>query len=89
MGDKCVNVRVAGRAKDKEYYKEYHKEYDKNRDKNRGEYYKEYYENNKEKIMCRMREVIECECGLESTRGNILRHKGSNRHAKRMHRSQN
>ena len=43
---------------------------------------KQYYENNKEKILEKMKEKITCECGCIITRSNIGQHRKSKKHIK-------
>jgi len=73
--EKCVNKLIAGRTM-KEYKKDNKEkisEYNKN-------YYKQYYDCNKEKIIAKKSEKIQCECGSMLTRGGMARHKRSQTH---------
>ena len=45
---------------------------------------KAYYEKNKKKYIDKACTVVECECGDDSTKGTIARHRKSKKHAKRM-----
>lgn len=73
--------------KKKEYYYN-HKEEDNKRSKEYREthmeelkeYKKEWYEANKERLQEKNNEKIKCECGIEYTRANRIRHFKSKRH---------
>lgn len=52
---------------------EYHKQYNT-----------EYYTNNKDKILERMNQKVKCECGCILSRVNLLAHKKTKKHLKRM-----
>jgi len=83
------------REKNKEQIKGYR---EKNKEQNKikkAEYYEknkeqlnikkaEYYEKNKEQIRIKKAEIITCECGMQITKGNLLRHQKSNKHLKLM-----
>ena len=43
-----------------------------------------YYENNRDEISVRLSEKITCECGCDSTRRHITRHRKSKKHLNRM-----
>jgi hypothetical protein len=79
----------------KEYNKEYHqknkeiisqnqKEYDKKyRQENKemlSQKRKEYYQENKEMISQKRKEIIICECGCDSTKRGLLRHRKTQKH---------
>jgi molecular chaperone DnaK (HSP70) len=71
------------KEKNKEHFKEWR---DNNRDK-LNEYMKEYRDNNKEKIKKyyeinkdKINEKIKCECGVDTTRTNLHRHKKTQKH---------
>lgn len=67
----CVNKFIPDRTK-KEWYED-----------NKGdilEHQKQYRQKNKEKIKARDSEKTTCECGVSLTRGNLARHKKSNKH---------
>ena len=71
----------------KEYYennKEYVKEYRINNKEKLKEQKKEYCENNKEYLKEYKSEKITCECGCETTRNHLARHKRSQNHIKLM-----
>jgi len=71
------------KEKDK-VYREGHKETIKERDKvyreEHKETIKEYYEEHKEEILERQNERVVCECGCESSRSNLPRHRQSQKH---------
>lgn len=68
------------RIENKEYYKKYGEDH---RD-HILEQKKKYYIDNVEKFKKYRSQKIECECGCEITRGNILSHKKSNKHLELM-----
>jgi len=66
--------------KHKERLTKQKKEYrEKNKEK-KNETDRKYYLDNKQKIAERMKEKIKCECGMEITRPNLIRHKKGKRH---------
>jgi len=71
------------KEKDK-VYRDEHKETIKERDKvyreEHKETIKEYYEEHKEEILERQNERVVCECGCESSRSNLPRHRQSQKH---------
>jgi len=73
--ENTVNKRIEGRTK-KEY-----------RDEHKAEM-KQYYQDNIEKIKQYRKEhgakIIRCECGANSTQGNLARHKRGNPHKSEM-----
>jgi len=82
----CINHRIAGRTR-----KEWEQDNKEALAKNKREYYqnnkealaknkREYYQNNKETFKARDNKVVICECGIESTKQNIARHKRSKKH---------
>ena len=77
-----MNAKRAYRSDEdkKEYEKEHMKEYRENNTEHIKEYNKEYYENNKEYRS----EKISCDCGCQIRRGDIARHKRSQKHIKLM-----
>jgi hypothetical protein len=79
----CVNKIVPDRTK-QEYDKEYRKEYYKTNKEQIKEHSKKYRENNSNHVKEQQSEKITCECGCETTRSHIARHKKSNRHIKLM-----
>ena len=85
-----LNDRVAGRNK-KQWETDNHdrrmqqaKEYREAHKEERKQYDKQRYENDKEEMNKHIRETIICECGASVSRGNILRHRNSPKHAKLM-----
>jgi hypothetical protein len=56
------------------------KEYRETHKQEMKEYKKEWYEANKEKLQEKNNEKIKCECGIEYTRANKIRHFKSKRH---------
>tara|TARA_B110000285_G_scaffold187835_1_gene213789 strand:+ start:39 stop:542 length:504 start_codon:yes stop_codon:yes gene_type:complete len=72
---KHLNANLNSRASflSTEEIKEYKKEYQK-------EYRKEYHKENKEIISQKRKEIITCECGCDSTKINILRHRKTKKH---------
>ena len=80
--ESCINKFVPGRT-NKQYYQdniEKIKDYRLSRVEDHKEYVKEHYQQNKEFIKAQKREKIICECGIETSRGNIQRHKKSIAH---------
>jgi len=82
----CVNVVKPSRTK-KEYYidnknklLEKRKEYYANNKDKLTEQKKENYEKNKQDILEKKKEKIICECGDESTKNHISRHRKSKKH---------
>ena len=77
-----LNERRAYRSEEerKEYYKEYR---ENNRDRMCAKK-KLYYENNRDRMCARMGEIVICECGCESQRGNLSNHRKSKKHLNRM-----
>ena len=80
---------IISKEERKEYLQVYMKEYNKNYKlgENREKYLnkkKDHYEKNKEKIRAHVSEIIICECGKESQRGAISRHRKSKVHIKLM-----
>ena len=67
----CINHRIAGRTR-KEWEQDNKEALAKNK--------REYYQNNKETFKARDNKVVICECGIESTKQNIARHKRSKKH---------
>lgn len=68
----------------KEYQKKYCREhYEKNKVYALGQQ-KLYYEKNKDEISAKQNEIITCECGSNSKRTNISRHRKSKKHLKLM-----
>lgn len=47
-------------------------------------YAKEYYNKNREEQLIRAAEEIMCECGIETKRGTIYKHRKSQKHIERM-----
>jgi len=88
--NKCVNKQIAGRITTewlednkeyiKEYQKIYHKKYNEDNKEVIAEKNKEYYENNREKL----KEKVTCECGCIIRKGDLARHKKSNKHLELM-----
>jgi len=84
--NKCVNEKIAGRTMtewredNKEYIKEYTKKWYENNKEKTAEIGKQYYENNKELILEKIAEKVTCECGCIVRKGNLTRHKKSNKH---------
>jgi len=67
----CVNKRIEGRTK-QEYGK---KRYEENHDK-----FFQYRQDNRNKIREKQNQKIVCECGCETSRSNLAKHKRSNKH---------
>lgn len=63
-----------------EHKKEY---YEKNKDKV-AEKDRIYYENNRDKLLEQKSQVVNCECGIEITKGSLSRHQKSKKHQKLM-----
>ena len=60
------------------------KEYRENHKEERKQYDRQRYENDKEEMNKHIRVKLTCECGSSVSRGNILRHRNSPKHAKLM-----
>ena len=81
-----LNSRVSFQSTEelKEYNKKYNKEYFKeNYQKNKeifSQYQKEYYQKNKEMLSQTAKEIITCECGCDSTKKSISRHRKTKKH---------
>lgn len=50
----------------------------------RLEYHKEYYQKNKEKVLEYRKQKVMCECGIESSKRHIARHRTSKAHIEAM-----
>lgn len=76
---KCVNKQVAGRTT-QQYSADYKKKNKEIINKKRCEYYEQNkeIENEKHKEWCKT--IITCECGIETQKGNLSRHKKSKQH---------
>ena len=77
-----LNKRIEGRTR-KEYYqdnKEQFQEYFESNKERIKEKDKKYYEANKEQIQVYRNEVIICDCGCETVRNHISRHKQTKKH---------
>ena len=68
------------RGFDKEKRKETCKVYYQQNKEQLDEYRKKYYDQNKEQITKQKKEKITCECGCIMRRGDIARHRKSNKH---------
>jgi hypothetical protein len=74
------NGKVIYYKKNEDRLKEYGKEwYFKNKEKTLGNVHK-YYKKNRDLILLKNKEVIMCECGVNYTYGNKLRHQQSKKH---------
>lgn len=84
----------------KEYYKEYYENHKEHYQQQKAERYrrhkeyineesKQYREKNKEKIRAQKRELIICECGIETDRGHISRHRKTLKHIKSLEQLKN
>ena len=51
---------------------------------NDREYYQQWYEKNRKKVLTKIAEPIECECGRTVVKGNISKHVKSKVHKKLM-----
>lgn len=51
-----------------------------NRKKDDPDYYKKYYQKNKEKILEKNKQKVECKCGKKVTRYNMSKHKKTESH---------
>ena len=68
----------------KEAIKTYNHEYYENNKGARLAKIREYYLENKETINAKAREKIQCECGASVARGNITKHRKTDKHTKRL-----
>lgn len=83
------------REENKEYYAQYNKEYrEKNKDKlaqqakeyrknniqNIKQYQKQYREAHQDELKAKGKQTIKCECGCEIRKGDLTRHKRSEKH---------
>ena len=64
----------------KEYRKEYKKQYHQKNKEIILQNQKEYRQENKEMISQKNKEIITCECGCDSTKGSLSRHRKSKKH---------
>jgi hypothetical protein len=71
----CVNKHIPTRTR-KEYY-------DQNKEQI-SEYNKQYREQNKEQLSEKKKQKIQCECGIEISRQNLLKHKKTKKHTEAM-----
>jgi len=70
-----VNRNIAGRTP---------KQYRDDHEEKLKQYIKKYQQDNKTKIKQHKGKIIRCECGLNTTRGHLLRHKRTNKHKSEM-----
>ena len=72
------------RENNREHYTQYQKEWCEKNYKHKKEQQKEYYNKNKDEMNLKKNQKITCECGCESRRGHIARHRKSQKHIKLM-----
>ena len=83
-----LNKQIAGRTKEgwyndnQEHNKQKRKEYKENHKEELKQYFKQRYESNKDEFRKYATETLTCECGAKVSRGNMLRHRNSPKHAK-------
>lgn len=80
LSDKNKLLYTLNRTTKLKYQKEYHEE---NKDKYLS-YQKNYYEKRREKLLEEKKEKVLCECGTIVSAGNLISHKKTNLHTKRL-----
>lgn len=89
--DQCGTLNIQNAVKDKDYDKKYAKQYrlDNPRDpKKHNEQEKQFYEKHKETILQKRRELVICDCGIETQKGHLARHKKSKLHQIKLNQTQ-
>ncbi len=80
--NKCVNKSIPCRTRKE--YREDNKEkfnlYKKNWSDKNKDYYIKWREENREEQLIKKKEIITCECGAQTSRGHLARHKKSMKH---------
>jgi hypothetical protein len=78
--DKVLEYHKQYHINNKDKLAEKHKQYHINNKDKLTEKHKEWYEKNKQDILEKQKEKIICECGAESTKSHISRHRKSKKH---------